>query len=376
MTAVADERELGQRVREAYLAQLDRDVAEPLIGEVLSREAPLLDPAAIDRLRRRVEADVGGLGPLDELWDDPTITDVLANGAGPVWVERGGRLERTPVIVDADQLGRIVERTMGRLGVRIDRACPIADGRLDDGSRISVVLPPVAIEGPLISIRRFTVHDVALDAFAAPPVVELLDSLVESGANLVVYGGTGSGKTTLLNALARRLPASERVITVEDAAELDLGGEHVVRLEARVANAEGAGRVALGDLVRAALRMRPDRIVVGEVRGAEALDMVWAMSTGHDGSMSTVHASGPVDALLRLETFVAMAPVTLTPATIRSQLVSAIDALVGLERVVGGGRRVVSVHELAPVGDPPAVRELVRGDRVLGPPIRPARRSR
>ncbi len=361
--SVAD---LEERIRRGYLDALDRpDDARVVIDELLRREAPLLQGDEAESMARRIASRVKGLGAIDQFWDDDTVSDILINGPGPVWVERRGVLEVTDVRVDRAEIDLIIERTLTRSGVRVDRGRPVADGRLADGSRISVVLPPIAVDGPLVSIRRFAVRSIGLDAFAGREVVAVLESLVARRANVVVYGRTGCGKTTFLNALGTLLATSDRVLTVEDAAELRLGGPHIVRLEARVANADGAGETSIRELVRAALRLRPDRIVVGEVRGPEALDMVWAMSSGHDGSMSTVHASSAVDALLRLETFISMGSIDLPTAAVRAQVASAIDVLVGLDRLEGGARRLVAIDEVAPLDRPFGVRPIVVGDQVI-----------
>lgn len=316
------------------------------VRRAVLEETPLASLSEVQRLSTAVLSELVGLGPLDELCADPAVTDVLVNGPGPVWIERAGRLERTAVDLDLGQIERIIERSMSAIGVRIDRRTPIADGRLADGSRLSVVLPPIALDGPLLTIRRFGARAVHLSEMTEPAVGALLGSCVEDRVNLVVYGGTGSGKTTLLNALGALLPRSERVVVVEDAAELRLPGDHVIRLEARAENVEGVGRVTIRDLVRAALRLRPDRIVVGEVRGPEALDMVWAMSTGHDGSMSTCHANNAVDALARLETFAVLADADLPLPAVRAQVRNAVDVLVGVRRLADGRRRVDAVHRL------------------------------
>ena len=244
-------------------------------------------------------ARVEGLGPLEPLLADPTVTEVMVNGPGPVWIERDGRLERVDVALDNATIGLLIERVVGPLGLRVDRASPLVDARLADGSRVNVVVPPLAIDGPCVTIRRFGTRRITLDEVCPPGVAALLAWAVRARCNVVVSGGTGAGKTTLLNALAAAIPAGERVVTIEDAAELRLPGDHVVRLESRPPNAEGAGAVDIRELVRNALRMRPDRIVVGEVRGPEALDMLQAMNTGHEGSLSTCHANGPADALRR-----------------------------------------------------------------------------
>jgi pilus assembly protein CpaF len=323
-------------------------VGDPVahLGQLLQEEAPLLAAAEVDRRARRLAVELVGLGPIQDLLDSGDVTDVLVNGPGDVWVERSGQLCRSGVVVDRPAIDRAVERLVGPLGLRADRAHPIVDARLADGTRVTVVLPPLAVDGPLVAVRRHRSEPVALERLADPAVVEVLVDRVRRRRNVVVYGGTGSGKTTLLNALGSLLPAGERVVTVEDVAELRLPGDGVVRLEARPGTADGVGRVAIRDLVRAALRLRPDRIVVGEVRGAEAADMVWAMSTGHDGSMSTVHASSPEDALRRLESFAVSAGDGVPPEVVRAQVRSAVQVLVGVARSGGGARRVVRIDDV------------------------------
>jgi pilus assembly protein CpaF len=318
------------------------------IEAIVRDEAPLLDATAMADVVQRVRARAIGLGPLDPLLADPTVTEVMVNGPGPVWIERGGRLERTDLQLDRATIEHLVERVVGPLGLRIDRASPLVDARLPDGSRVNAIVPPLAIDGPYLTIRRFSVKPIALTDACTPAIAELLRDAVHARRNIVISGGTGAGKTTLLNALAAHIPRHERVVTVEDAAELQLPGEHVVRLEARTANAEGAGEVSVRDLVRNALRMRPDRIVVGEVRGAEALDMLQAMNTGHDGSLSTCHANSPADALRRLETMVLTGNVALPLPAVRDQLASAIDLVVQVARDERGSRRVVAVAEVVP----------------------------
>ena len=293
-------RGLAARIRARLLAERI-DVAEPgLVAELARQEAPLLPAASLDRLVGRVVAEVTGLGPLEQLLADPTVTDVMVNGPGPVWIERRGALVRTGVELSAAALDRLIERIVGPLGRRVDRASPLVDARLPDGSRVHVVIPPLAVDGPCLTIRRFRPTAVALPDFCPPAVQALLRWSVSARANIVVSGATGAGKTTLLNALVAELPLGARILTVEDAAELQLPQPHVVRLEARPANAEGAGEVTVRTLVRNALRMRPDRIIVGECRGPEALDMLQAMNTGHDGSLTTVHANSATEVLQRL----------------------------------------------------------------------------
>lgn len=314
-------------------------------GAVLA-EAPLLSGPERRAVSDRVAARLHGLGPLAPLLADPAVTEVMVNGPGPVWVERTGRLQRTEVVVDRPTIDGLVERIVAPLGLRADRTAPLVDARLPDGSRVHVALPPLAVDGPYLTIRRFTARVVDLGAFAAAPVADLLSDLVGRRANLVVSGGSGAGKTSLLNALAARCPAGERIVTVEDVAELDLPGEHVVRLESRPGNAEQVGATTIRDLVRNALRMRPDRLVVGEVRGAESLDLVQALNTGHAGSLATCHANSPRDALERLATLALLGGVALPLDAVRAQFRSAVDVIVQVARSAGVDRRVVEVWEV------------------------------
>jgi pilus assembly protein CpaF len=348
------------------------------ITELARVEAPLLDDAGVGRVVDAVAARTAGLGPLEPVLADPDVTEVMVNGPGPVWVERGGHLRRLDVWLDRREVELLVERVVAPLGLRADRTSPLVDARLPDGSRVNAVVPPLALDGPYLTIRRFGARAIGLDDVAPPGVAALLGWAVRARCNVLVSGGTGAGKTTLLNALAGCIPAGERVVTIEDAAELRLPLEHVVRLEARPANAEGAGEVRVRDLVRNALRMRPDRIVVGEVRGAEALDMLQAMNTGHEGSLSTCHANGPVDALGRLETMVLSGAPGLPLSAVREQVAAAVDLVVQVARVPGGGRAVVAVDEVVPLGDrrggePLAVRPLATPDALLVLPSRPVR---
>lgn len=320
------------------------------LRRLLSEEAPLLSADEAGRWARRLAVDLVGLGPIEALLEDPEVSDVLVNGPGPVWVERRGRLERTDRVLDAPAVLRAIERLVSPLGLRADRAHPVVDARLPDGTRVSAVLPPLAVDGPVLAVRRHRHAAVELDAFCSPDRAAILRCWLQQRSNIVVYGPTGSGKTTLLNALAAELPPGERIVTIEDVAELRLPGEHVVRLEARPGTTEGTGRAGVRELVRAALRLRPDRIVVGEVRGAEALDMLWALSTGHRGSMSTLHADGPADAVRRLEALALTGVDALPPAAVNAQVCAAVDGLVGVARGDDGSRRVVALHRLAESG--------------------------
>ena len=286
-----------------------------------------------------------GLGRLDRLLAEPGVTEVMVN-AGPVWVERAGRLERQPFELGGSELSRLVDRLVGLGGTRVDRASPLADVRLPDGCRANIVVPPAAPDGPCVTIRRFALRRARLEDFTDPPTAQRLADAVRARRNLVVVGGTGSGKTTLLNALAGCIPPGERIVTVEDTAELALEHPHVVRLEARRANSDGVGEVPIRRLVTNALRMRPDRIVVGEVRGAEVLDMAQAMNCGHEGSLSTCHANSPDDALRRLEAMALLAGGDLPLAFVRHQLACAVHLLVQVTRSADGRRRVGAVVEL------------------------------
>ena len=316
------------------------------IAAIVRALAPLTPTDVVDDVVERVAARVDGLGPLEPLLADPSVSEVMINGPGPVWIERAGNVSRSAVSLDRAAVDLVIERIVSPLGRRVDQLTPCVDGRLPDGSRVHVAVPPVAVDGPYVTIRRFVVPDVALELFAVAPVVELLEKLVDRGANIVVSGGTGAGKTTLLNALAGRVSPQHRVITIEDAAELQLEHPHVVRLEARPESREGGGAVTIRDLVRNALRMRPDRMVVGEVRGPEALDLLHALNTGHAGCLSTVHANGPADALRRLAALAAAADERLGVAAVRDHVASAIDAVVHVGRVGGGARRVTAVAEV------------------------------
>lgn len=307
---------------------------------------------------------------------DPEVTEVMINGPGRAWVERAGRLEPVDLALSSSDIERIVERVVAPLGLRCDRSTPVVDARLPDGSRLHAVLPPVALDGPYVTIRRFRALALPLEAFGPDVHLHrLVRWAVQAGWNMLVSGGTSSGKTTLLNTLSAWLPVADRIVTIEETAELRLAQPHVVRLEARPANAEGAGAVTMRDLVRTALRMRPERIVVGEVRGPEALDMIEALNTGHDGSLSTIHANGPAEALLRLETLALRAGVDLPSRAIHQHVTSSIDAVIQVARAPEGERRIVAASEVGVDGPGLPVRPLWTFD--AGPvatPRRPARR--
>lgn len=352
-TAVTAEHSARRRFlaeRAAGLPGPGRTAPEDRLRGFLLDAAPLMtDVDATDRARR-LAVELVGLGPIETLLAEPGVTDVLVNGPGRLWVERDGVLQERPEHLDRAMIERAVERLVGPLGLRADRSSPIVDARLADGTRVAVVLPPLAVDGPVLALRRHRTIPVALDQFGDPATVGLLRSLIVARNNVVVHGATGSGKTTLVNSMLGEVPASERIVTIEDVAELRIPGDHVVRLEARPGTAEGVGRTEIRDLVRTALRLRPDRIVVGEVRGAEALDMVWAMATGHRGSISTCHAASPEGALRRLETMCSMADASLPIEAIRLQLFDAVDVFVGLERDADGARRISSVARLGADG--------------------------
>ena len=360
-------------------ATLNRTELRARLGAMLRDEAPLLSPAVAGDLLDALVDDVGGLGPLEPLLGDPAVTEVMVNGPDRVYVERAGQLERVACTIDGATIVRIVERVVAPLGLRLDRASPMVDARLPDGARLHAVLPPLSPDGPCVTIRRFAARRVPLHAFGVDDASEaFLTAMVRGGWNVVVSGATSAGKTTCCNALARAFDPAERIVTIEETAELRLEQPHVVRLEARPANAEGAGAVSVRDLVRAALRMRPDRLVVGEVRGGEALDMLQACNTGHDGSLSTIHANSPVDAIARLETLTLYSGVALPLAAIRAQLASAVDAIVQVTRGEQGRRQVSAVTEVV-AGRAPQVRTLLtreRGGLVRAQaPTRPARRG-
>jgi pilus assembly protein CpaF len=341
-------------------------VVEEEVRSLVEREAAALPEEARESLCSRVLLLATGLGPLEPLLADPSVDEVMVNGPSDVWVERRGLLERVDVEFAGEaELLHAIERVLAPLGRRVDEASPLCDARLADGSRVNVVIPPLSLSGPCLTVRRFrregfSLRDLVAIGTLPAALAELLAVCVAAGASVLVSGGTGSGKTTTLNALSGAIPGDERIVTIEDAAELRLRQRHVVRLEARPANLEGRGEVTIRQLVRNALRMRPDRIVVGEVRGAEALDMLQALNTGHDGSLTTVHANSPEDALRRIETLALMAGVGLPHAAIREQAASALDLIVHQARLPDGTRAVESVTEVVRVATGAGVRELYR----------------
>lgn len=330
-------------VRDELVAN-GRIVDRPSVLSVVRAACPLLPAATASDLADEVLADVQGMGPLAPLLADPTVSDVLVNGAGPVWVERNGRLEVTSVQLASDQeVRRLIERAIAPLGLRIDATVPWVDARLPDGSRLHASIPPIAVDGPCLAIRRFASVAATLDDLTDAVSSELLRAAVRRRRTIVVSGATGAGKTTLLNALAHEIGADERVVTIEDTAELRLPVPNLVRLEARPANADGVGEVSIRDLVRNALRLRPDRVIVGECRGGEAFDMLQAINTGHLGSMTTCHANSPLDALDRLESMVLLAGVGVPREAIRSQLHRAVDLVVHLRRTPAGVREIEAI---------------------------------
>ncbi len=310
-----------------------------------------------ERICREVLQEVFGLGPLEPLLQDSSITDILVNTHRQVYIERAGMLELTNVVFkDASHLRHIIDKIVSKVGRRVDESSPMCDARLEDGSRVNVIIPPLAIDGPIMSIRRFGRTPIGVEQLLTfrsitPAMLELLKAAVRSRLNIVVSGGTGSGKTTLLNALSSFISDRERIVTIEDSAELQMQQPHVVRLECRPPNVEGKGAVRQRELVINALRMRPDRIVVGEVRGGEALDMLQAMNTGHDGSLTTIHANNPRDAIARMETMSLMADVNLPDKAIRQQIASAISIIVQVARLSDGSRRVTQISEVTGVND-------------------------
>ncbi len=318
----------------------------------LKPPAALITAADRERLVEILFDDVIGLGPLESLLRDPEVTEIMVNRPEQIFVERRGRIELTTLaFADDDSLRRVIDRIVSTIGRRVDESEPMCDARLKDGSRVNVVIPPVAIYGPCLTIRKFvrevlTPERIVSSGGSSEAILEYLDAAVKSRLNIIVSGGTGSGKTTLLNVLSGFIPATERIVTCEDAAELRLRQVHVISLESKPANVEGRGLISIRDLVRNSLRMRPDRIIVGVCRGGEALDMLQAMNTGHDGSMSTLHANNPRDALGRLETLVLLAGTELPSRAIRGQIASAVNVIVQTERTRGGGRKITSVAEL------------------------------
>ena len=344
---------LGSRMNDPNLTESDLlTYAREVLAEIVEAERVPLSNEERSRLVREISDDVLGYGPLQPLLDDPSISEVMVNGPDTIFVERNGKLTLTGSrFRSEEQLRRVIEKIVSRVGRRIDESSPLVDARLEDGSRVNAVIPPLAVSGSTLTIRKFsadplTAEDLVRFGSLSPEMAQLLDACVAAHLNILVSGGTGTGKTTLLNVLSSFIPEGERIITIEDAVELQLQQTHVVRLESRPANIEGRGEITIRDLVKNSLRMRPDRIVVGECRGGEALDMLQAMNTGHDGSLSTIHANTPRDAVARLETLVLMAGMDLPLRAIREQIASAVDVVVQLTRLRDGTRRVTHVTEV------------------------------
>jgi pilus assembly protein CpaF len=355
--------ELKERIQDKLIAELDpqmdisktdevRRTIEDMYDQILVQEGTMLTRQEKQRLFEQIVAEILGFGPLEPLLADESITEIMVNGAQKVFIERKGKIEKTNLTFESDDhLMRIIDRIVSPLGRRIDEASPYVDARLPDGSRVNAIIPPLALNGPTLTIRKFskiplTVDDLVRFGSITPEAVEFLKACVIARLNVIVSGGTGSGKTTLLNILSGFIPGDERIVTVENAAELQLRQEHVVTLESRPPNIEGKGEVTIRDLVVNCLRMRPDRIVVGECRSGEALDMLQAMNTGHDGSLTTLHANSPRDTLSRLETMVLMAGMDLPVRAIREQIAAAVDVIVQQERLRDGSRKIVNITEV------------------------------
>jgi pilus assembly protein CpaF len=355
--------DLKTRVQNRLLAELDpsmdvtkvgevRRTIQELFEQVLAEEKIVLTRPERHRLFEQISAEILGFGPLQDLLEDETITEVMVNGAKNIYIERDGRIERVPVAFESDDhVMRIIDRIVAPLGRRIDESSPYVDARLPDGSRVNAIIPPISLVGPTLTIRKFSKIPISVEQLVefgstTPEALQFLKACVESRINVVISGGTGSGKTTLLNILSGFIPSDERIVTIENAAELQLRQEHVVTLESRPPNIEGRGEVTIRQLVINSLRMRPDRIVVGEIRDEAALDMLQAMNTGHDGSMTTLHSNSPRDTLARLETMTLMAGMELPVRAIREQVASAIDLIVHQDRMRDGTRKIVNITEV------------------------------
>ncbi len=378
----ASYQQLKQRLHQTLLERIDLERLQHLSAEQFRRELSHLVEHLIDEEkimvnqaeRRQLVIDMQhemlGFGPIEPLLADPTVSDILVNTHSQIYVERRGKLELTPITFNDDaHLLKVIEKIVSRVGRRIDESSPMVDARLPDGSRVNAIIPPLALDGPMLSIRRFSVKPLTMADLLnlkslTPPIATLLDSLAKAKVNILISGGTGSGKTTLLNVLSGFIPSDERIVTIEDAAELQLQQPHVVRLETRPPNIEGKGEISQRALVKNALRMRPDRIILGEVRGGEALDMLQAMNTGHEGSFATIHANTPRDALSRLENMVGMANANLGQRAVRQQIASAITVVIQIMRFTDGSRKLVSLQEITGMeGDTITMQEIFQFKR-------------
>ena len=374
--------ELKARLHRSIITRLDltklnalapdrvRSEVSRLVEELLIAENTALSIIERDRLVSEVHNELFGLGPLEPLLADPTISDILVNSYANIYIERRGKLERTAIsFKDDEHLMRVIERIVSTVGRRIDEAQPMVDARLTDGSRVNAIIPPLSIDGPVLSIRRFGAEPLKMaqlieNGALTREIAMLFEMCVKARLNIIISGGTGAGKTTLLNALSAYIPVDERIVTIEDSAELQMQQPHVVRLETRPQNIEGKGEVTQRDLVRNALRMRPDRIVVGEVRGGEAIDMLQAMNTGHDGSLTTIHANSPRDTMARLETMIQMTGMRLSDKAMRQQIASAVDLVIQVARLTDGTRRITSISEITGMeGETMAMQEIFQFER-------------
>ncbi len=358
------------RTMESMSADQLRNDLKRLTEHLLDEDSIAINEAERKVVVQSIQNDMLGLGPIEPLLADATVSDILVNGPGRVYVERHGRLEVTDVTFDNDaHLLRIIDKIVSRIGRRVDELSPMVDARLPDGSRVNAIIAPLALDGPVLSIRRFSVVPYGMDDLVkfgtlTPEMAELIYGLVKAKVNLLVSGGTGSGKTTLLNVISGAIPPNERIITIEDAAELQLQQPHVVRLESRPQNIEGKGEVTQRALLRNSLRMRPDRIILGEIRGAEVLDMLQAMNTGHEGSMTTIHANTPRDALTRLEHMMSMAGMQVSPRTMRQQISAALSVVIQISRLSDGKRKITSLQEITGVeGDIESMQEIFKFDQ-------------
>jgi pilus assembly protein CpaF len=374
--------EWKQRINDKLLEILDLSLIETIgeekaraeiretVNRLLAEEQAPLNLRQRQAVIKQIEDDVMGLGPLEPLLADKTVSDILVNGHDIIYVERRGRLERTNLrFVDHSHLMNTIDRIVSAVGRRIDESSPMVDARLADGSRVNAIIPPLALDGAMLSIRRFAVERLTMDRLielhtATPAIAEVMSAVVKGRLNVLVSGGTGAGKTTLLNILSGYIPATERILTIEDSAELQLQQPHVVRLETRPPNVEGKGEVTARDLVRNGLRMRPERIIVGEVRGGEALDMLQAMNTGHDGSLTTIHANTPRDAIARVENMVSMTGIKFPIKALRTQIASAVNVVIQVARLEDGKRKITSIQEINGMeGEVVTMSELFRFER-------------